>query len=179
MGFILGVPFVLDFSELLSRVFCTESEMALRVVWLAFCRDGEITIDPYWKLCRDCIPSANKVPATWCNSGSPFGYSPAFALHATISDTNLFFVGSLGGNALNSANNFPVVLVRVLNLPIASLHVLAWLPAQQQSRTHLSRPHRSPCLPSLVPQRGNTPGRPRCHLVPPSAEPMRRHRGYR
>lgn len=46
MGFILGVPFVLDFSELLSRVFCTESEMALRVVWLAFCRDGEITIAP-------------------------------------------------------------------------------------------------------------------------------------
>ena len=53
------------------------------------------------------IPSANNVPATWCNSGSPFGYSPAFALHAIISFTNLFFVGSSFGNARSTSNNFP------------------------------------------------------------------------
>ena len=182
MGFVLSVPFVLDFGKLLSRIFGTKSEVALRVVWFPFCRDEEITIEPQGMQtsCRDCIPSANKVPATWCNSGSPFGYSPALALHATISDTNLFFVGSLGGNALNKANNFTVELVKVpSHLPIADLHDFARLPPQRRTRTHLSRQRRSSCLPCPILQREITLGRHRYHLVPPSAEPMRRHRGYR
>ena len=45
MGFILGVPFVLDISKLLGRVLGTKSKVSLGVIGFAFCRYIEL-LDP-------------------------------------------------------------------------------------------------------------------------------------
>ena len=118
------------------------------------------------------IPSAYNVPATWCNSGSPFGYSPAPPLHATISETNLFFVGSFGGNARSIANNLPATH------PTMSHHFWTNLPDSCQ-QTHLSHSPRIFSHSYSAHQRESIPGPHHSLLGPLSGGQARRCRGYR
>lgn len=58
---------------------------------------------------RSFIPSTNILPAAWCNSGSPLGYSPYLQDHDIIWVTNFLLVGSPPGNALSNVNKRPVI----------------------------------------------------------------------
>lgn len=85
------------------------------------------------------IPSANILPATWCNSGSPSGYSPTRLDQLIISATNLFFVGSLAGKARNIIKTLPVTKSPDQRVLHASAN-----PKQDKSQTLFSN---SPLLP--------------------------------
>ena len=85
------------------------------------------------------IPSTNTLPAAWCSSGSPLGYSPYLQDQAIIWVTNFFLVGSTPGNALRSVNK------RAANVT----HVLVWYMDPWRHRGDIYPSH--PCWDSLLP----------------------------
>jgi hypothetical protein len=103
------VPGVFQVGEGFWGVFCAKDEVALCVVRFEICIEdqSEALLLELWLL---DVPSANALPTTWWISGSPAGYSPYFALQPTISATNFFFVGSLGGNARSRVISLPLLL---------------------------------------------------------------------
>lgn len=118
------------------------------------------------------LPSAYRLPATWCISGSPFGYSPALALHCTISVTNLFFVGSFGGNARSSASNFAIA---THHQPPATFSP----PHTRKESTYPLQPHPPSSPPSPSHPQACMTSRHHCHLVPLSVALRRPREGHR